>query len=650
MTLTAVNLQDLNTIRAALERLGQGVTVFDADLRLVGCNGKFLEMLGFPEHLGTPGTPFSDFMRYNAVRGEYGPGDIDAQVDQRVEQAKRFEPHSFDRTRPDGTIIHVEGSPTPDGGFVTVYSDVTLDRNREAELERRVQARTKDLQESQARLNLIANEVKAGIVLLDANLVITYANLRFSRAYGMAPDQIIGKSSKEILPPNTFREAYPHFNLALHGEAPDFDQEITLPDGRRKYVRTFLRPEASPGGEISGFYVLSVDLTRQKAADEALAQAQKMEALGRLSAGIAHDFNNLLTIVIGNLSPLTEKMAGSNLVAEYIDPSLSAARRGSALTGRLLTLARRQQPRREMIRAYSVLDDVAEILRSSLPADVTLHVPKSRNDPWVLADRGQLEMSLINLAVNAREALKGQGQISMSCDTAEVGSEEAGGLKIKSGKYCRIRVEDTGCGMTEPVLKQIFDPFYSGKPDHGSGLGLAMVYAFIEQAGGTIQVESQPDIGTRFTLLLPFVEKPDDPIDPERAAMETSITDRKPLTLLVEDNQDVRAVLRRQLLALGIPVVEAASAEEAVELLHSLEDVGLLMTDVGLPGNMSGSDLAHSVRTGRPDIAIVLMTGHGADSVIMDAPDGIPVLQKPFDTAELNHVLSDVLSERSLGG
>jgi len=634
MNAVSVSRQNLDTVRAAIEHIGQGMTVFDADLRLVACNRRFLDLLDFPYELNQPGTDFSAFMRHNAERGEYGEGDVDELVRTRVEIARRFEPHSFDRHRPDGTILNVTGSPLPEGGFVTVYSDVTAERRREAELEHRVAERNLALRENEARLRVIANEVKAGIALLDVDLTIRYANLRFARAYGLLPDAIQGLASDRVLARATIAACRPRFAQALKGDAVDFDLEIDLPDGRRKDVRTFLRPELGADGQVTGFYVLSIDMTRQKAADRALAQAQKMEALGRLSAGIAHDFNNLLTIILGNLAPLREALPDGELVTDYLDPSLAAARRGGDLTGRLLTLARRHRSHPTPVNAAGVIQDVVGILRSSLPDEIELRAPPARSDVWLLADRGQLEMSLINLAVNAQHAVGAAGRITFFCDTVRLGSEQARGLKLMAGSYCRLRVEDTGKGMSSEEQRFIFDPFYSTKPDGGSGLGLAMVYSFIEQSNGAITVDSRPGEGATFTLYLPQTEPP----GPQPAASDRGAAGdpaSATLALLVEDNEAVRIVLRRQLVALGHPVVEAGSAEEAEALIENLPDLGLIITDVALPGEKSGSDLARTVAATWPEIATVLMTGHGTKSVAKASPAEAPVLQKPFEQAEL---------------
>ncbi|MCI5042468.1 MAG: PAS-domain containing protein [Donghicola eburneus] len=644
MNAAATNIRQLNTMIEALEHIGQGVTVFDENLRLVACNAVFLKMLDFPQQLSEPGTFFGDFIRHNALRGEYGGGDIEAAVAERVAQAQEFVPHAFDRSRPDGTVLHVAGTPLPAGGFVTVYSDVTSERTREAELEERVARRTEELNRNQARLSLIANEIKAGIVFLDSDEIARYANQRFARAYGTTPDGILGRYAKDVISARTHAACKPYFDRARRGESTDFDLNIVLPDGREKYVRTYLRPETSDDGAVTGFYVLSVDVTRQRASDLALANAQKMEALGTLSAGIAHDFNNLLTIVLGNLVPLRDRMEEGELVPEFLDPAIAAARRGTELTARLLSLTKGPRQTQESVPAKELISDCLDILRASLPAHVTLQGPGDSCGPWIKVDRNQFEMAIINLAVNGAEALeKSAGTVSISCNEVTLGSEAASALRIPAGLYTRVSVSDSGSGIDPATLPRLFDPFFTTKADKGAGLGLAMVHGFATNSAGAIEAKNLPGGGASFSVYLPTVP-PSATASTAQAPSSPAETARQSgVVLLVEDDPDVRRVLRRQLLELGANVIEAETAEEAEQLLGTVKDAKLVLCDISLPGPMSGVDLYEKQYVHRPDVAFVLMTGHGADSV----PNGnVQILQKPVEDDVLAQALAAVLASK----
>lgn len=624
-------------LAAGLDQIDQGLTVFDSDLRMVAWNKRFLELLEFPDGLAHQGAAFEDFIRYNAERGEYGEDDIDAAVSRRVEQAKDFEPHDFERVRPDGRVIRVKGSPITGGGFVTIYTDVTQRRNQQILQEELIAERAEALRLSEERLRLIANEVPAGIAHVDKDLCIRYANDRFARAYGKTPDELIGCFCRDVLAKATLDFSAPFFEQTRRGGRVDFDMTLTLPSGQVREIRTFLRPEQPSRGEVIGFYLVSVDVTRQKQATAAMLQAQKMDAVGQMSSGIAHDFNNLLTVIIGNLSPLTERLAESELRRELVEPALKAARRGADLTRRLLAVARRQPLKPTAVDLGDTIGDLIKLLRPSLPDNIELHSHfRGRTHP-AFVDGAQLEMALLNLAINARDALKGGGRIEFSTSIRQVNPELGQTLRIKSGNYVEISVCDNGPGMPEEISTKIFEPFFSTKSDGGgSGLGLSMVYGFARQSNGSIRVESSPGKGTVFHLLLPVAEETasfhwvDTPEPPS-----STQGDIRGLVLLVEDSEEVRNVVRRQLVELGHRIVEAETADEALELIDSLENIDMLISDVAMPGALSGIDLAHRVRMERPEIHVLLMTGHSGILESTSAEDDFFLLRKPFETVEL---------------
>lgn len=624
-------------LEEGLDQIDQGLTVIDSDLRMVAWNAKFLELLDFPDWLARPGANFEDFIRYNAERGEYGDGDIDAMVMERVQQAKEFEPHDFERVRPDGRVIRVEGGPISGNGFVTIYTDVTARRNQETLQEQLIASRTEALQLSEGRLRLIANEVPAGIAHVDKEFCIRYANQRFARAYGRTPEELIGCNCRDVLSVETLQFSAPFFEQTRRGRNVDFDMTLTLPDGRIREIRTFLRPEQPSEGEVIGFYLVSVDVTRQKQATATLLQSQKMDAVGQMSSGIAHDFNNLLTVIIGNLSPLAEQLAESELRRELVEPALKAARRGADLTRRLLAVARRQPLKPTAVDVSDSIGDLIKLLRPSLPDNIELlsHFPSRASPAFV--DGAQLEMALLNLAINARDALTEGGRIEFSSRVRQITAEESETFRIKSGPYVEVTVSDNGPGMPREISSKIFEPFFSTKADGGgSGLGLSMVYGFTRQSNGSIRVDSTPGGGTRFHLLLPAVDRADAGMTEDRAATpQAEKGNGRGLVLLVEDSEEVRGVVRRQLVELGHRIVEAENAEEALELVETVENITLMVSDVAMPGNKSGLDLAKQVRRDRPAMPIILMTGHSGVLDADSSSDAFPLLRKPFEAVEL---------------
>ncbi|MGR1583437.1 hybrid sensor histidine kinase/response regulator [Thalassobius sp. S69A] len=632
--------EDLTPIRnerhilEGLAHLDQGITIFDQDLKLVVWNRKFLEVYNYPPELAFQGADFASFIDFNARKGDYGPGDVDSQVAERVSTARKFEKHRFERVRADGSRIEVVGTPLPNGGFVSTYTDITEKSRHQEVLEELVETRTRALQLSEERLSLIADEVPAGIAHIDKDMNILYANKRFARAYRKTPADVIGMNTSDVLYARTLQESSRFFEQARRGALVDFEMRLELPGGRFKEVRTLLRPGKPATGEIADFYLVSIDVTRRKSTLSALMRSQKMDALGRMASGISHDFNNLLTIILGNLVPLSEQLSDADLVEEFLMPAISAARRGSALTKRLLTLARREQFDPVPTRIGEAIDEISALVSSSIPSSLVVRLHQQKDLPLALVDRSQLEMAILNLALNARDATQGKGTITIDTAARRLSQEEAELFRIPAGNYIGIRFSDDGCGMEAALVEKIFEPFFTSKvAGSGSGLGLSMVYGFVQQSNGAITVESAPGRGTSFTILLPEVAAPPDdppaPLPPGPAP----ISQESRIVLLVEDDPDVRRTIRRQVSGFGHPVVEAENADEAMILLEQLKEVRMVLSDVDMPGTMNGFGLAARVQAKFPHIDLVLMSGQN-----VQPPDGqadTPLLRKPFTDADL---------------
>ena len=620
-------LEDDGLVKAGLDHIDQGLTVIDRDLRIVAWNRRFIELQDFPESIVYAGADFGDLVRYNAERGEYGPGDTETLVAERIERAREFVAHDFERQRPNGLILRITGWPLPQGGFATIYTDVTAQKRREADLERRISERTAELSRSRERLRLIADEVPAGIAYLDAEQRFQFVNARFAAAYGCEPDALLGLPCHDVLNPETMAASQPHFDRAKKGEMGDFDMKIRLPDGRELDIRTFLRPERALHGRVPGFYVLSINTTRQRRADAALLQAQKMDALGALSSGVAHDFNNLLMVILGNLLPLSERVDAS-LAEELIDPAIRAARRGADLTKRLLAVARRQTLEPRPTDIDEVVSGLAKLLRPILPQSVELRIASRGAPRAAFVDPAQLETALLNLAINARDAMKGRGVISILTEDDP------------DRDMIRIVFEDDGPGVPPDIRERVFEPFFTTKAEgQGAGLGLSMVYGFVEQSRGHIAVGTAASGGARFEIGLPAADNPG--AAAEAASAEIPAAARNGLALLVEDQAEVRAVVRRDLVALGYPVIEAATGSEALDVLHSTQAVTLLITDISMPGGMTGVELAEEALQRWPELGVVLMTGQ---QVEQPKPPGALALRKPFDRQALGKALETLAS------
>ncbi|MCR9214245.1 MAG: PAS-domain containing protein [Proteobacteria bacterium] len=622
-------------IEAGLDNIDQAMTIFDQDLKLIYANSKCHDLLGLPPELMVPGTYLGDIFRYNALAGEYGVGEIEELIKVRIEAAMRFEVHTVERQRPNGVYLRVSGQPLPlsIGGFATIYTDISEQRQRELKQEMLIAERTRELRLSEERLRLISNEVPAGIAYLDEKMVFQFANIRFARSYERTPEDMVGKTAEELLAPATYRTARSHFDKAIAGQKSDFGMQISLMDGRERYIQTYLHPDFRRDGSTRGFYVLSINITRQRQSEAALSQAQKMEAVGRLSSGIAHDFNNLLTIIMGNLRPLSEQIDDPILIADMIEPALRAAQRGAGLTEQLLAFARRQPLSPKITEVNKAIQSVARLMRSTLPENIDFICTEPEEKIYSFIDHSQFESSLLNLVLNAQQAITKTGRIEIS-------------LNVIDDK-ASIQISDNGMGMDAALVEKIFDPFFTTKESQGgTGLGLSMTQSFIEQSKGHLTVKSVPGKGTDVTILLPSVAN-------ELADSETKEHDQKlelktpQIALLVDDEEEVRHVLRRDLITLGYGVLESENADNALKLLESVEGISLVLSDIAMPGELSGYDISNTVYDRYPDISVILMTGH-ADVSPADAlcSDNVQILRKPFGLTKLTNAISAAISSR----
>lgn len=659
-------------LQAGLDLLDQGITVIDANLRMVAWNRTFLTLLDFPTDMAYVGAPFDSFIRYNAERGEYGPGDIDELVRVRVDAARTFQPHYTERQRPDGRTLAIRGEPILNHGFVTLYTDITEQRRYEQlieeqtiELNDRVRARTQELEAaneglryaarenqrintelrlSESRMRMVTDNVAALIGYFDRNQIYSFANLRHSDWFGRDRDEIIGRPLREIVGWHTYQQVEPYVRRALGGEYVAFEIESPDRHGRVRNVRCTFVPDVDAGGTVIGCYVLSVDVSEQKRAEAGLREAQKMEAIGQLSGGLAHDFNNILTVIIGNLRALENERTGDQAVAAHIPPALRAAQRGAELVKRLLTIARQQPLERAPVDIGALILGMSALLRSSLPESISLRTRIGSSSGagevavWAISDPGQLENALINLSLNSRDAMPDGGILEIACSRAALDAKLRQELGLDDRQFVEIVVSDTGCGMDELTQARAFDPFFTTKAfGRGSGLGLSMVRGFVQQSGGAVVLHSKPERGTSIHLYLPAVESP-----AASAIAEDDATGERHLglVLLVEDDADVRTVVRDMVISLGYTVIEAENGIEALELVGSLVDIKHVLSDVVMPGGLDGHTLARRIRETNPDVGLVLMSGYaGSDLGDVERDARMPFLTKPFSTAQLQSAL-----------
>ncbi|WP_265945931.1 PAS-domain containing protein [Dechloromonas sp. A34] len=648
-------------LQAGLDLLDQGITVFDANLRLVAWNRPFLQLLEFPEELAQIGTPFEHFIRYNAERGEYGPGDREIQIAERVAKAASFAPHITERQRPNGRVLLLRGEPLPHMGFVTLYSDVTeqryienLTEHQNIQLEERVRRRTAQLENANAnlsransentriaaalrrneeRLRLINDTIPILLGYVDKDEVYQYANKGYSDWYGHPEGAVTGRAVLDVIGPQVYAQVREPVKKALAGQQVTYEYQMER-RGQTVYARSTLVPEITTEGETLGFFVFSHEITEQKRMEAALVQAQKMEAIGQLTGGLAHDFNNLLTVVIGNLAALQDHRPDDAEVNEFVEPALQSARRGVQLIKRLLTFSRQQPLEPQAVEIGRLIGGLAKLVRRSLPESIAVSTDVASGTVHALVDPGQLESALLNFALNARDAMPDGGRLHIATRAVEL-SADAGAFDVAPGRYALIEVADNGCGMDAATLARVYEPFFTTKRfGLGSGLGLSMAYGFVKQSGGGISIQSQPGQGTTVLMVLPLTT-PEPDVD--RPADEAPLAHGGELVLLAEDEPNVRRVVRQQLIDLGYPVIEAENGAQALAMIEQIPDIAIVVSDVIMPGGINGRQLAEQVLAGHPQMRIVLMSGYADEAE--DGASDLPVLAKPFVRQDLARAL-----------
>lgn len=635
-------------LQAGLDLIDQGFTLIDENLRMVAWNQAFLRLLDFPPNMGYIGAPFESFMRYNAERGEYGPGEPDALVRERVDAARTFQPHDIVRVRPDGTVLRVRGFPVPGHGFVTLYSDITEQRRAEAtirqqnaELESRVIERTAKLRRSEQQMRLITDSIPALIAYFDANKVYRYINRGYQEWFGLDPSNPGRISAKEYLGPEVYGSIRGNVAQALAGSPVTYEYELHTQDGAQRLVRTTLIPERSADSGVAGCFELTFDITEQRRTQAMLIQAEKMEALGQLTGGLAHDFNNILTVIIGNLEGLRSELATltppHDLGNEFVSPALTAARRGTELIRGLMTFSRRQPLQAQAVEMNSAIDAICRLVKRSLPERIRLTHDQPGAPAWAMVDASQLENALVNLIMNARDAIDQAGVIHLSLRSEHLDVDQAKRQGVTGGDFVRIDVRDSGCGMDAQTTSKIFEPFFTTKPvGKGTGLGMAMVYGYIKQSGGFVSVDSQPGQGTTVSLWFPSTTAGMETLDVDEL-LQVEPTQALGLAVLVEDDAQVRQVVRRNLMEMGYSVLEADNADDAKNIISHTPDIALLISDIVMPGQMNGRDLAHYAREQALAQRIMLMTGYAPGEI---GQTNIPTIAKPFSKKQLFEFLN----------
>ncbi|HIJ62124.1 MAG TPA: PAS domain-containing protein [Rhodospirillaceae bacterium] len=528
-----------------------------------------------------------------------------------------------------------------EGGETLTRSVLVRDLMPERHMERVLKA-------AERRFHWLFEDAPVGIVLVDPDTTVSLCNPAFAAMVGQAAEDIAGRPVVELIAAEYRQASADQLSRVLMGVGPGGHLPVRLVSNGRDTAATLYVSPTAEDGAVSGLMLHFIDATEQKNLEIQFAQSQKMQAMGQLAGGIAHDFNNLLTAMIGFCDLLLQRHGPGDASFADIMQIKQNANRAASLVRQLLAFSRRQALQPRLFDVTDALADLSNLLRRLLGETIALTIAHGRDLGLVRVDPGQFDQVIINLAVNARDAMPGGGKLTITTKAVHVERPYQRGADIMpTGDYVVIEVVDTGTGMNRDVLSRIFEPFFSTKEvGAGTGLGLSTVYGIVRQTDGFIFVDSHPGDGSVFTIYLPRFDATE---AQKRARPIAETTATGDLTgtgtiLIVEDEDAVRLFGARALRNKGYTVIEARSGENALDVLRGEPNVDVLITDVVMPG-MDGATLARLVKEDRPAIQVILMSGYSEDVALgeISGEGGIHFLPKPFSLKQLAGKVKEVM-------
>jgi PAS domain S-box-containing protein len=620
--------------RTVFDTIDDGVVIHDAETGdMIEVNQRVREMSGLP---------FSGPVKTGEL-DTVGAFDQAAGIE-RIRRAAAGQPQQFEwlARRPDGGSVWMEVTLRPaviEGRtrVVAVVRDIT--RRKEIEIQ---------LRDSEERYRMLIENLDDTVFSLDPEANFTYISESITRVAGYRPDEVVGRSFTLFVEPEYVPGLFSNYARCLQGERTTSEFVARAKDGTTRVVRTAARGIFRDGKPIGASGVMTdlTDLRRteseKSSLEEQLRHSQKMEALGRLAGGVAHDFNNLLFVILNHARFVQEGQLDDRgrRSAQQIE---RAAERGAELTHKLLAISRRRAPRPKVIDLNEQLDEMGDLFERIVGEDIAIQTRRQAGLGLVEADPAHVSQVLMNLVANARDAMPQGGRLEIATDEIRVDPERARAqLNLEPGRYIKLTVQDTGSGMPASVSERAFEPFFTTKPGgQSTGLGLSTVYSAVHQAGGHIELDSEPDVGTTVRVYLPCTDNRPHQTPPRGLPRIPAV--RGKTALVVEDQAPVRELVADMLRELGAAVIEADGPEQALErMARQNGTIELLVTDVRMPG-MSGPELARRLRAERPAIRVLFMSGWAGEQE-EGLERGAPLLTKPFRADDLLAKLAETLS------
>jgi PAS domain S-box-containing protein len=632
-------------IQAIFDHMADGVVVLDGGHHIIMLNQSAADLLGLElgsrprldkvdtfEVFSTNGEPVppEGSPTAAALRGEFlvrTPLNIRRKDTGVTATAQISTSPIKDRT---GRTVHV----------LVIYRDIT-DRMR--------------LDEVSMRLAAIVESSEDAIVSKNERGIVTSWNRAAERIFGYTAEEMIGESIKVLLPPDRQNEESEILRRIQCGEVvANMETRRIRKDGSEIVISATISPIRDANGRIVGASKVARDITAQRRMERQIQQGQKMEAIGQLTGGIAHDFNNLLGVVMGNLDLMEPLVEDRPTVLKRLKTAQKAAVRGADLTRRLLAFSCREDLNPTLTALGHSIRNTLELAQRGLGPEIRIVVELDPAMPDVMVDRAGLESVVLNLVINARDAMPEGGVLTVTTHLTRIDEDyppvQAG--ELKAARYAYVTVSDTGHGMPRETLERAFEPFFTTKPrGRGTGLGLAMVYGFVKQSGGTARIYSEVGYGTTVSFYLPVPETYSEPVLAHDGVVPT--TNLAGCTvLIVDDEEDLLEIAAAYVEEIGCTALQATDGASALEMLAEAGPIDVMLTDIIMPGGISGAALAQRARSLRPEMKIIYSSGFPADA-LAERPfllaDG-PLLRKPYHRAEVHALVRRALAERETVG